>query len=125
MITRSAPDQVAFETPPEAQHSHGRPDTKAESMRLEGLNEIKELLASILTALQENAPASTAETTGKKRYKILTQKDKWFTQKFDPEKLEQALNAYADQGWSLRGVTTADIPGFGGNRNELIVVLER
>jgi hypothetical protein len=59
-------------------------------------------------------------------YKILTQKDKWFSGKFDPEKLEQALNAYAGQGWRLQGMVTASIPGFvGGNREELIFVLER
>ena len=30
-----------------------------------------------------------------KEYKVLTQKDKWFSGKFNPETLEQALNAYA------------------------------
>lgn len=29
-----------------------------------------------------------------KEYKVLSQKDKWFTGKFDPEALEQAINAY-------------------------------
>jgi len=58
-------------------------------------------------------------------YKILTQKDKWFSGKFDPEKLEQALNAYAKQGWRMRGMATASVPGFGSNRDELIFVLER
>jgi hypothetical protein len=59
-------------------------------------------------------------------YKILTQKDKWFSGKFDPERLEQALNAYARQGWRLRGMATASIPGFvSANREELIFVLER
>jgi hypothetical protein len=59
-------------------------------------------------------------------YKVLTQKDKWFTGKFDPERLEQALNAYAQQGWRLRGVATASIPGImGAHREELIFILER
>ena len=89
----------------------------------EDFAEIKSLLAAILDALER--PASGASPSVRRQYKVLTQKDKWFTQKFDPEKLEQALNAYADQGWVLKGVTTADIPGFGGNRNELVVVLER
>ncbi len=66
------------------------------------------------------APPDVAE------YKVLTQKDKWFSGKFDPERLEQALNAYAKQGWRVRGVTSASIPGLmGGNRDELIVVMER
>lgn len=33
-----------------------------------------------------------------KEYKVLTQKDKWFSGKFDPANLEQAINAYASQG---------------------------
>ena len=61
-----------------------------------------------------------------KQYKILTQKDKWFSGKFDPERLEQALNAYAEQGWRVVACATPEIPGFfGGNRNEFLAVLER
>ncbi len=59
-----------------------------------------------------------------KEYKVLTQKDKWFSGKFDPSKLESALNAYAEQGW--RVVTSAaEFYGFGGKREELVIVLER
>ena len=60
-----------------------------------------------------------------KQYKVLTQKDKWFSGKFDPAKLEEALNAYAQQGWAVITCATADIPGFGGSRQEFITVLER
>ena len=60
-----------------------------------------------------------------KKYKVLTQKDKWFSGKFDPGKLEQAINAYAEQGWKVISCATADIPGFGTARQEFIVVLER
>ena len=60
-----------------------------------------------------------------KEYKVLTQKDKWFSGKFDPEKLEGALNAYAQQGWELVGCATADIPGFGGPRQEFVAVMEQ
>ena len=45
--------------------------------------------------------------------------------KFDPEKLEQALNAYAEQGSRMRGMATAAFPGFIESRDELIFVLER
>lgn len=58
-------------------------------------------------------------------YKVLSQKDKWFSGKFDPAILEQAINAYAQQGWRVIGCATADIPGFGGPRQEFITVLER
>ena len=60
-----------------------------------------------------------------KQYKVLTQKDKWFSSKFDPEKLEQALNAYAEQGWRVVASTSGDFPGAFGSRNEIIIILER
>lgn len=60
-----------------------------------------------------------------KQYKVLTQKDKWFSGKFDPARLEEALNSYAEQGWRLVSCATADIPGFGGSRQEFIAVLDR
>jgi hypothetical protein len=59
------------------------------------------------------------------KYKVLTQKDKWFSGKFDPAKLEAALNAYADQGWRLVTCATADIPGLGSSRQEFVAVMER
>jgi hypothetical protein len=59
-------------------------------------------------------------------YKVLTQKDKWFSGKFDPEKLEQAMNAYAEQGWKVITCTTAMFPGMlTGGREEMITILER
>ena len=60
-----------------------------------------------------------------KQYKVLTQKDKWFSGKFDPELLEKALNSYASQGWRVVATATASIPGFGNNREELLIVMER
>jgi hypothetical protein len=62
-----------------------------------------------------------------RRYKVLTQKDKWFSSKFDPNALEGALNAYAEQGWRVISCATAEIPGiFGGtNREEMIIIMER
>lgn len=60
-----------------------------------------------------------------KEYLVLTMKDKWFSGKFDPAKLQEALNAYAQQGWVLKSCATADIPSFGGPRQEFIAILER
>jgi uncharacterized protein DUF4177 len=60
-----------------------------------------------------------------KEYKVLSQKDKWFSSKFDPETLEKAINAYAEQGWRVVSIATATIPGFTGTRDEMIVVFER
>ncbi|HHU48618.1 MAG: DUF4177 domain-containing protein [Caldicoprobacterales bacterium] len=61
----------------------------------------------------------------KYEYKVLTQKDKWFSGKFDPEKLENAINSYAEHGWRVVSCATASIPGFGTTREEFITVLER
>ena len=60
-----------------------------------------------------------------KKYKILTQKDRFFGGKFDPERLETAINSYAPEGWQVRAVTTATFPGFGSNREEMIILLEK
>ena len=61
-----------------------------------------------------------------KQYKILTQKDKWFSGKFDPERLEAAINSYAQQGWMVKAAFTAEIPGlFSAVREEAIIILER
>lgn len=60
-----------------------------------------------------------------KQYKVLSQKDKFLSGKFDPEKLEQALNSYATEGWRVVSMATASFPTLTGTREELIVVLER
>ena len=75
-----------------------------------------------------NTNTATAVRTDKPKfyeYKVLTQKDKWFSGKFDPAVLEQALNAYAQQGWRVIGCATADIPGFGVTRQEFVTLMER
>lgn len=60
-----------------------------------------------------------------KEYKVLTQKDRFFAGKFDPEKLEVAINSYATEGWQVKSVATANIPSFTGAREEIIIILER
>lgn len=60
-----------------------------------------------------------------KKYKVLTQKDRFFSGKFDPEKLESAINSYVPEGWHVRAVTTASFPGFSSNREEMIIILEK
>lgn len=41
-----------------------------------------------------------------KQYRVLTQKDKVFGGKFDPQKLEGALNSFASEGWVLCAAAT-------------------
>ena len=61
-----------------------------------------------------------------KQYKILSQKDKWFSGKFDPQRLEDAINSYSQLGWVVKSAFTAEIPGIMGHaREEAIIILER
>lgn len=61
-----------------------------------------------------------------KQYKVLSQKDKWFSGKFDPQRLEEAINSYAQQGWIVKAAFSADMPGIiGHSRDEAIIILER
>lgn len=64
--------------------------------------------------------------TTRMEYKVLTQKDRWFSGKFNPETIEDALNAYAEQGWRVTYAVTASFPGFfSANREEIVIILER
>lgn len=58
-------------------------------------------------------------------YKILTQKDGLFGGKFNPEKVQSALNSLAQQGWRVVQATTTTWPGMMGSREELVFVLEK
>jgi hypothetical protein len=57
---------------------------------------------------------------------VLTPKDKVFTGKFDAERLEEALNAYAQEGWRVIAAVAGSIHGVtSATREELVVILER
>jgi hypothetical protein len=58
-------------------------------------------------------------------YKVLTQKDRFFSGKFNPEKLEAALNGYAAEGWRVVGVATGEISAGFTSREEMVFILER
>ena len=62
-----------------------------------------------------------------KRYKVITQKDKWFSGKFDPVVLEKVLNDHAAQGWRVISMTCASREGLmlGSGKDELLVLLEK
>ena len=81
----------------------------------------------IVEPMGQSQRSSGSEATRRmKEYKVLTQKDKWFSGKFDPELLEQAINSYATQGWRVITAATANFPGFfSGNREEMVIIMER
>lgn len=60
-----------------------------------------------------------------KEYKVLSQKDRFLAGKFDPQKLEAALNSYAAEGWIVKAASTASFPSLTGSREEMVVLLER
>lgn len=77
--------------------------------------------ASMIGATGASAPV-------RYEYLVMTMKDRFFGGKFDPAKLQEALNAYAREGWRLNSTATADLPGIsfnGQGRNEIIFILER
>ncbi len=71
------------------------------------------------------SPRSTATGSRKKEYKVLSQKDKWYSGKFDPDLLEKALNDYAEMGYQVICSSTATIQGLTGPREEMIIIMER
>ena len=57
-------------------------------------------------------------------YKVLTQDDKVFTGRFDPDHLETTLNGYAADGWRLvEGAVAFNV--WKNLSAELLLVLER
>lgn len=60
-----------------------------------------------------------------KEYKVMTQKDKLFSGKFDPVKLENALNNHAKEGWRVAGITSAEFPSLIRPKDEMVIILER
>ena len=59
-------------------------------------------------------------------YKVVTQKDRFFSGKLSPEKLEATTmrTLTPEQGWRVVSMATATIPGL-GSREELLVLMER
>ena len=60
-----------------------------------------------------------------KVFKVMTQKDRAFGGKFNPEKIEEALNAMGKEGWQIDGVTSAEFPSLTGGRQELVIFLSK
>jgi hypothetical protein len=71
-----------------------------------------------------SAPEHTASNPAAAReYKLLTSRDKCFEGKFDPARMEEALNHLAQQGWVAKAMTTPHLKGYSGALEEVVVVL--
>jgi hypothetical protein len=66
--------------------------------------------------------ADATEPQGR-QYKVLTPKDKYFDGKFDLARLEEALNHFGRQGWTVKSMSTPHVKNFTGALEETIVVL--
>ena len=62
-----------------------------------------------------------------KKYKVISQRDKWFSGTFDPARLESILNEHAADGWRVVSMASASREGMltGGSKDELIILLEK
>ena len=69
------------------------------------------------------AVVATDSSARTREYKVLTPKDKYFDGKFDLARLEEALNHYGRQGWTVKSMSTPHVKNFSGAMEETIVVL--
>ena len=90
---------------------------------LSGSSEPVEIVEELELFEAEDLPLTLDPT--KSQYKVISQKDRFFSNKFDPARIERALNEYAQDGWTLVNAVSADFPGLGGSRNELVLFLEK
>lgn len=58
-------------------------------------------------------------------YKVISMRDKFFGNRFSPEKLEKAINELGTQGWELIEVTNSDSAGMLTSRSEMIMIFKR
>lgn len=82
-----------------------------------------ETAAAETTEVDTAAVARRANADGP--YKVITQRDPGFAGKFDPDRIEGVINAYAASGWKVCGVATTTFTTLAGKREEVIVLMER
>ncbi len=67
--------------------------------------------------------AVSAMPAAAREYKILSSRDKCFDGKFDLQRLEEALNQLARQGWVAKSMVVPHFKGYTGAMEEVITVL--
>jgi hypothetical protein len=58
-------------------------------------------------------------------YKVISVKDKLFGNRFDPKKLENAINELGTQGWELIEIANSDSAGMLTSRSEMVMIFKR
>ncbi|MFF5175642.1 DUF4177 domain-containing protein [Micromonospora sp. NPDC000089] len=59
-----------------------------------------------------------------KVYKVVTERDRFFLGKYDAEKMEEVLNVYAQEGWTLINALSAE-NGWKSFSTQLMLIFER
>jgi uncharacterized Zn finger protein (UPF0148 family) len=75
-------------------------------------------------------PKDTPENRAKnmKEFKVIGMEEVWSLDSggnFNKKKMEDTLNSYGTEGWSVKAIATRQIPGFASLTNESIIILER
>ncbi len=63
-------------------------------------------------------------------YKVITQTDKFWGDRFEPWKIQQLLNEHAEKGWQLKNISVGDMRDWtsqltGRERGQIMIILER
>lgn len=81
-------------------------------------------------ASKKQYPKDTPENRAKKmkEFKVIGMEEVWSLDSggnFNRQKMEDTLNSYGTDGWSVKAIATRQIPGFASLTNESIIILER
>src|SRR5687767_9711156 len=76
-------------------------------------------------ALQgQRSPLFSLWSSRMKEYRVLSQSDSFWKDRFSPGVLENELNAMGRKGWTVVAITTSEFTGLGGlgsKRHEMLV----
>jgi hypothetical protein len=82
-----------------------------------------------IAANKKQYPGDTPENRAKKmkEFKVIGMEEVWSLDSggnFDKKKMEDTLNSYGTDGWSVKAIATRQIPGFASLTNESIIIPE-
>lgn len=61
----------------------------------------------------------------KYEYKVISQRDKFWGNRYNPEEIEAHLNELGEQGWEFVLAINSDSAGVMTNRSEMIMIFKR
>ena len=87
--------------------------------------ECGEIFVAKVPVFDRQIDIKQSSTKKHKQYKVLSIKDGGWLARFDAKQMEIGLNELAQHGWHVITITTADVIGFAGKREEMIIIMER